>query len=123
MKKRIAAGLLAGGLVAGSVFGLAASLDVTAKGLGAGTGTVTSCDTNGVSVNYVFDGSNVTDVAISGIAATCENAKMDITVTDGGAGATATVASVGAGGSETAALSVPVAAADITSVGVILVGP
>lgn len=69
MKKRIAAGMLAAGVVFGAVYGLAASLTVTTKTLASGTGTITACDGDGVTVDYAYDGASgkITHVLVQGI--------------------------------------------------------
>jgi hypothetical protein len=58
------------------VFGLAAGLDVTSGDkIGSGQATVTSCDLDGVTTSYVFDGAtNVTAIRVDGIADSCDDA-------------------------------------------------
>ena len=85
MKKQLVAGVIAGSLVFGAVSGLAAGLDVTANKLGSGSGTVTSCDTNGVTSDYTFTSgtSTVSAVLVSGIAdAGCDGVTVLVQVLD-----------------------------------------
>jgi hypothetical protein len=77
IKKRLILGAAVGTTVFGSVFGLAAGLDVTSgEKLGSGNGAVTSCDLDGVTTNYVYDNAsgNVTAINVLGISNDCDDA-------------------------------------------------
>jgi hypothetical protein len=80
IKKRILVGAAVGTTVFGSVFGLAVGLDVTSGDkLGSGQANVTSCDLDGVTTSYVFDGAtNVTAIQVDGIADNCDDATVSV---------------------------------------------
>jgi hypothetical protein len=70
-----------------TVFAVAASLNVTASTLGAGTGTVASCDTDGVTTSFdttysaTAAGYKVTTVHIAGITTpACDGKTMKVTL-------------------------------------------
>ncbi|GBD13940.1 hypothetical protein HRbin24_01986 [bacterium HR24] len=73
MKKRFLIGGIAAAAVFATVLGVAASLNVTSEGLGAGSASVQSCDTDGVTTSYTVAWDNtdnrfeVTGVTVSGI--------------------------------------------------------
>lgn len=86
-RKRFLIAGLVGIMVFAIVFGVAASLTVTASSLGAGTGTVASCDTNGVTTSYdtaysaSVAGYKVTTVHVTGIATPgCDGLGMKVTL-------------------------------------------
>jgi hypothetical protein len=80
IKKRIFVGAAVGTTVFGAVFGIAAGLDVSSGDkLGSGQASVTSCDLNGVTTSYVFDGAtNVTAIQVDGIADNCDGAIVSV---------------------------------------------
>lgn len=81
IKARILVGAAVGTSVFGTVLGLAAGLDVSsADQIGSGQATVTSCDGNGVTTNYVFDAatSNVTHIEVMGISDNCDEAVVSV---------------------------------------------
>jgi hypothetical protein len=80
IKKRVIAGVAVGTAVFGGVFGLAAGLDVSSGDkIGSGQASVTSCDLDGVTTSYVFDGaSNVTAISVYGIADDCDQATVSV---------------------------------------------
>jgi hypothetical protein len=80
IKKRILVGAAVGTTVFGAVFGIAAGLDVSSGDkLGSGQASVTSCDLNGVTTSYVFDGAtNVTAIQVDGIADDCDGAIVSV---------------------------------------------
>jgi hypothetical protein len=87
IKKRIVLGAAVGTTVFGSVFGLAAGLNVySADKLGSGAAPVTSCDTNGVRTQYVYSasGDSVTSVAVDEINENCDGAQLHLSVSDSG---------------------------------------
>ncbi len=93
MRKKSVA-VLAGLAIAGAVGASAASLGgLNSDDLGADTGDVASCDTNGIDVGYdtSFDGTTgeyvVTSINLSDINAACEGQTFDLTLLgDDGAG-------------------------------------
>lgn len=85
--RRLAVTIVAAATVFASVFGIAASLNVTAAGLGAGAATVASCDTDGVTTGYTVaysaaaGGYAVSTVNVSGIATPdCNGRTMKVTL-------------------------------------------
>ena len=86
-RNRIAIAIITGLTVFATVFAVAASLNVSAATLGAGTGTVASCDTDGVATTFdttyssAAAGYKVTIVHISGIATPgCDGKTMKVTL-------------------------------------------
>jgi hypothetical protein len=95
--KRLIVALLVGGAVFGTVFAVAASLGgITSSSLGADSAAVTSCDSDGVSVEW---GTHVTDhgdtlhpyggffihhFSVSGIAAECADKYVLVSLTTDG---------------------------------------
>lgn len=89
-------GRLLGGLAAASLAGVVVAAAATLGGvsvnqLGAGSAVVSSCDDDGVALDYVvaFDGGSgtyvVTDVDVSGIDAACGGAELSVALVGGGA--------------------------------------
>jgi hypothetical protein len=113
--------------VFGAVLASAAILTVTTSPLGAGAGSVASCDTNGVTTTYTTGfnasvGYTVTAVSVGGIAPACNGQAVWVQLVDSGG------ASVGGGGPVTitgVSAAVPiagtVAASSVTSVHVVIV--
>ena len=86
-RKRFIIASLVGIMVFAIVFAVAASLTVTSSSLGAGTGTVASCDTNGVATSFdtaysaSAAGYKVTTVHVTGIATPgCDGLTMKVTL-------------------------------------------
>jgi hypothetical protein len=86
-RNRLIIAIITGVTVFTTVFAVAASLNVTAATLGAGTGTVSSCDTNGVTTTFdtaysaAVAGYEVTTVHVSGIATPgCDGRTMKVTL-------------------------------------------
>ena len=84
---RIIIAVLVGITVFATVFAAAASLNITAATLGAGTGTVASCDTDGIATSFdtsysaTAAGYRVTIVHVSGIATpACDGRTMKVTL-------------------------------------------
>jgi hypothetical protein len=80
--------LLAGGVIFGGVFALAAGLDVSSQGLQSGSDTVI-CDADGVDVSYnvAFSGGDyvVQSITVSDIDGGCDGETVAVTVvTDAG---------------------------------------
>jgi hypothetical protein len=81
IKTRILVGATVGTVVFGAVLGLAAGLDVSSGDkIGSGQATVTSCDLDGVTTSYVFDGGSgdVTDIRVDGIDDNCDQATVSV---------------------------------------------
>ena len=94
MKKRLLTAFLAATGVFGAVVGLAASLTVNSDQLGSGTGTVTSCDTDGVTTSYTYNAlGGVSAVVVEGIqdgslvagSGACDNETVYVELLDGSA--------------------------------------
>jgi hypothetical protein len=86
-RNRIIIAVITGVTVFATVFAVAASLNVTAATLGAGTGTVASCDTDGVATSFetayssAAAGYAVTTVHVTGIATPgCDGREMKVTL-------------------------------------------
>lgn len=71
-------------LAAGATsFAAAATLGVTSTTLGAGRTAVPACDTDGFSYTHTLDTShNVATVTVSGVAAACAGATLQLTLAD-----------------------------------------
>jgi hypothetical protein len=90
-RRRVLIAFIVGIMVFATVFAVAASLSVTSSSLGAGTGTVASCDTNGVVTSFTttYDaaavGYEVTTVHVTGIATPgCDGLTMKVTLIGAG---------------------------------------
>lgn len=90
-RTRLLAAIIAGVTVFATVFAVAASLTVTSSTLGAGTGTVASCDTDGVSTSYTVaytaaaGGYTIGNVSVDGIATTgCDGKTLKVTLVGSG---------------------------------------
>jgi hypothetical protein len=132
MKKRFFIGACVLATVFATVFGLAATLSVSPNGLGAGSSSVGSCDSDGVSTSYAnsWDATDkryeVTSVTVNGIADACDGKSLKAALTDSanvnlgdgsvtvptGAGTTATVSSLSASPSAAAVNNVHVVIGD-----------
>jgi len=107
MRKRALMAILAGLLVAGAVFGMAASLGgITSNKVGADNTTVASCDTDGVTTSYAtsWDATDeryeITSVTVGGVNDACDGQTLNVSLTD------STGAQIGSG-----SLSIPTSAA------------
>ena len=85
--RRLALALIVTAVTFSIIYGVAASLNVTANTLGSGTGSVTSCDTNGVATAYAtayeaaVAGYEVTTVSVTGVATPgCDGKSMKVTL-------------------------------------------
>jgi hypothetical protein len=93
-RHRLAFAAIVAIIVFATTFAVAASLSVTTSGLGAGTATVASCDTDGVATSFdttyssAAAGYKVTTVHVTGIATpACDGLTIKVTLI--GAGDTA----------------------------------
>ncbi len=87
MKRRMLIGVLVGGVVFATVFGMAASMTVGGNNLGAGTSSVSACDANGVTASYANTFQNgryeVTTASVTGIAdPSCEGKALKVALTN-----------------------------------------
>jgi hypothetical protein len=123
MKSRIVTGIVAGTLMAGSVFGLAASLNVTSQKLGSGSATVSACDPDGVAVNYSYnlDG-DINTVTLTGVSSDCAGASARVALA--GADTVDTADDIDPGETNTVAVSLaaPADPASVTGATVTLTG-
>jgi uncharacterized membrane-anchored protein len=91
MRRRTLIAMLVALAVFGSVYGMAAGLGgITSSSVGADSGAVASCDTNGVSSGYTtaWDATDeryeVTAVTVSGVSDTCDGENLSVSLTDAG---------------------------------------
>jgi hypothetical protein len=87
LNRRFGIALIVGAVTFSMIYGVAASLGVSGNTLGSGTGSVTSCDSNGVSTSYAtsYDatvaGYEVTTVSVTGIATPgCDGKSLKVTL-------------------------------------------
>jgi hypothetical protein len=123
--------ILAAGLIAfGSMYGLAASLNLTSDSLGAGTATVAACQSATLHATYTTTysatapGYTVGTVTVTGLASTCYSMPYKITLS-GAAGASlgeATGTTPASGTSFAATFSPAVSAASVTGVNLVISG-
>jgi hypothetical protein len=123
--------ILAAGLIAfGSMYGLAASLNLTSDSLGAGTATVAACQSATLNATYsttysaTAPGYTVGTVTVTGLASTCYGMPYKITLS-GAAGASlgeATGTTPNSGTSFAATFSPAVNAASVTGVNLVISG-
>ena len=127
-RKAAAAGLAVIG-IAGLSLAAAAQLTVNSDTLQAGAIAVGTCDGDGVRVTYTnaFSGGayNATGVSVTGIAPTCGNGDIKMTLTYGPAGSQQTREFTGtiapAGGTFTpSAFGTAIPAADLTNVAIVI---
>lgn len=131
MRKRVIVKLLVATVVAGATFAMAATLNLTGDGLGAGSTTVASCDADGVQTSFTtaWDATDeryeVTDVVVAGIADTCDGKAAKVTLTDGTGASlgekTGTIA-VGVATTETFTLNTALDAAAVSGTHVTIAG-
>ena len=124
--RRVATALLAGAVAFAVVLAAASTLGVTSTAVQAGSGSVTSCDTDGVTTTYTtgFDataGYTVSSVAISGIAAGCNGKSINVVLADGsnaslGTGTAVTISATSA----TVTISGTVATSAVANVHVVI---
>ena len=91
MKSRIISGIIAGTLVFGGVFAMAATLGgITSNTVGADNVAVGTCDSDGVATAYAtaWDATDeryeVASVTVSGISNTCDGQTIKVTLADSG---------------------------------------
>ncbi|HYM82891.1 MAG TPA: hypothetical protein VEY67_01910 [Candidatus Dormibacteraeota bacterium] len=117
-------------LVFGAVYGLAASLNLTADSLGAATTTVAACQAATLNATYTSTysatspGYTVGTVTVNGLASTCYSKPFKVTLS-GAASASlgeATGTTPATGTSLTATFSPAVNAASVTAINVVISG-
>src|SRR5687768_14811812 len=90
---RIAVTGVLGAVVVASTFAAAASLGgLGSQELGAGAALVSSCDGDGVGLQYATSSGTVTAVTVTGVAAACAGGSLRVVLADGAGGG------IGAGG-------------------------
>jgi hypothetical protein len=126
MRRRMGAGIGAaaiGVVVLFAIIGHATTIGTASTTLGAGRAGVARCDTDGITVTQVLTGSNVTGVAIAGIASACGTASLSVTVNRGTASSTGVATVPAGGGSMTVTLASAVAMKDSDEIDVAITGP
>ena len=90
MVKRTLLSLAAGLAVFGGVYGMASSMGVSSTGqVGAGSATVTACDSDGVTTSYAtaWDTTDkrfeIASVTVSAISDSCDGLPLAVSLTDG----------------------------------------
>ena len=128
--KRALGAIVAGLLMFGAVYGLAASLNLTSDSLGSGTATVAACQSAALNATYTSTysatapGYTVGTVTITGLASTCYSKPYKITLS-GAASASlgeATGTTPATGTSFAATFSPAVAATSVTGISVVISG-
>lgn len=127
--KRSVAAAFAALLAFGSVYGLAASLNLTSDGLGAATTTVAACQSATLNATYTSaysattPGYTVGTVTVNGLAATCYSKAYKVTLA-GAAGASLGEATgtTPATGTSFSATFTSVSAASVTAISVVISG-
>lgn len=127
--KRAVAAAFAALLAFGSVYGLAASLNLTSDGLGAATTTVAACQAGTLNATYTSaysattPGYTVGTVTVNGLAATCYSKAYRITLS-GAAGASLGEATgtTPATGTSFSATFTAVSAVSVTAISVVISG-
>ena len=110
-------------VTSGLTVGAAASLSVSAGGLGAAHQSVARCGTAGLSVIQNLSGSNVVSVTVGGLPSTCGSSTLQLTVYNGSTTSSGSAAVPAAGGSVTVTLATAIAAAVNERTDLVVVGP
>ena len=121
-RRAVPAGLVAlGGLA--WVNGYASSLPSSSGSLGAGSATVSKCQTTALTVTQTLSGTNVASVTVAGISSTCGNGTLTAALDNVTSSSSGTVTIPAGGGTVTATLATPVAAKDVERIDVSIAGP
>lgn len=128
--KRILTAVLAGTIAFGTVYGLAASLNLTTESLGAADTTVAACQAGALTATYsstysaAAPGYTVGTVTVTGLAATCYAKAYRITLSgSGNASLGEATGTTPSSGSNFAATFTPaVAASTVTGISVVISG-
>jgi hypothetical protein len=125
MRRRLGAGIgtmAIGAVVLFAIIGYATTIGTANTTVGAGRAGVARCDTDGITVTPVLTGSNVTAVAVAGIAAACGAGSLSATVNNGTTSSTG-VATVPAGGGSMTVTLAAVGMKDSDEIDVAITGP
>lgn len=128
--KRVLTAIVVGLITFSGIYGLAASLNLTSDGLGAGNATVAACQAGALNATYsttysaTTPGYTLGTVTVTGLASTCYAKPYKITLSGSGnvslGEATGTTPSTGT--SFAATFSPAVSAASVTGISVVLSG-
>jgi hypothetical protein len=105
---------------AGTAPAFATGLDAVVRSVGAATGPVTACAGQGLRAGFGVADAEVTTVVVSGVPVSCVGARLGVDVVTGG-GVVESEVVVTAAGDLPVPLPTPVAAGDVTAVGVVVV--
>lgn len=109
-----------------TVFGLAASLNVSGGDLGAGSDTVAACDPDGVTASYTvaydsgIPGYGVSGVQVTGIDNNCMGQQLSVTLTDNGGNQLASSSTTVSGATQAVTFSPSVSASAIEGIHVVI---
>ncbi len=109
-------------IVAAIAPGLASGVTTNSQTLAGANATVTSCDTDGVTVVRTLSGANVVSVTVSNIAAACGNGALSMTVSNGSTSVSATAVVPAGGGSVVVTPATPIAVTDAMTTHLTIVG-
>jgi len=110
-------------IAVGLSVGLAASLSVSPRSLGAARLAVPRCTSTGFGVINNLTGSNIVSVTVSSLPSACGGATVQVAVNNGSANSTGSGTAPAGGGSVTIALAAAVADTTFAQTDVLLTGP
>jgi hypothetical protein len=110
-------------VIAGLGAGLAATLAVSPRSLGAAKVTVPRCTTGATSTISNLSGTSVVSVTVGNLPAACGGATIQAAVNNGSASSTGAATVLAAGGSVTITLAAAVAVATTMQTDVVMSGP
>lgn len=126
---RRGAALLLGIAAFGVATASAASLGgITGESLGADTGTVSSCDTDGVGIAFTntYDAASGTyrvgQVTVTGLAAACTGKSISVTLKDAGGASLGTGSTTVAGASQAVAIAPTAGASAVAGTAIVVAG-
>ena len=127
MNKKLALGIAAGVSAFAAVTASASSLGgINTEQLGTSADVVASCDTDGVTVEYVTAFSNgayrVTDVKLSDVDDKCDKQNLTLTLFDGADASLTEVTGAAEKGAQSVELATPVDAEKVEGVAVVISG-
>ena len=111
------------GAVAFVAIGHATTLPDASRQLGTNQAAVAHCDTDGVTIVPNLAGANVVSVTVGQIAAGCGTGTLSVSVNNGSANSTGSVAVPAGGGTVTPALASTVPVVDSMEIDVSISGP
>ena len=106
-----------------AVYGSAASLTTTSTTAAAAKVTVVHCPTAATTVFENVVATNIVSVTVSGIDATCAGGTLSVTVYNGAASGSGSIAVPGGGGTVTVTLGAAVAFVDNARADLVIAGP